>query len=214
MGKAYANRKKESERPENDFYETPHCLTRELLKAYDEKCGGRIFKYSVHKPILDPCCGKKAIGNVLREEKIISDFYDVRIIEKDLVYGDDFLEKEENGEYKDLTHYETIIMNPPFKIFNEFVKKAKLQSDYVYCIGRMDYFCTHDRNIENLWEHLEWVLPFDRKVAYDKPLREDGKVEVGMLNSCWFVWNKYYHGYPKIKVLDIDEYVLRKKESK
>ena len=33
-----------------------------------------------------------------------------------------------------------------------------------------------------------------------------------MLNSCWFVWNKNYNGYPKIKVIDVDKYVLRKGE--
>ena len=27
MGKAYANRKKEEDRPDNDFYQTPKCMT-------------------------------------------------------------------------------------------------------------------------------------------------------------------------------------------
>ena len=26
MGKAYANRKKEEDRPDNDFYQTPKCM--------------------------------------------------------------------------------------------------------------------------------------------------------------------------------------------
>ena len=197
MGKAYANRKKKEDRPANDFYATPKCLTWELLNAEDNS-GVRIFDRNENNIILDPCCGKYAISSILKDNGL-------NVVEKDLIYGEDFLTS-------DLTHYDKIVMNPPFNLFNDFVKKAKLQAGKVYCIGKMDYFCTHNRNVENLWEHLEWVLPFDRKVAYDKPFREDGKVEVGMLNSCWFVWNKFYNGYPKIKVIDVDKYVLRKGE--
>ena len=36
MGKVYANRKKESERPIGDFYQTPKSLVTELLNARDE----------------------------------------------------------------------------------------------------------------------------------------------------------------------------------
>lgn len=213
MGKAYANRKKESERPIRDFYQTPKTLVTELLNARDEKLGSYIFDVrNSNDKILDPCCGKYAIGNTIRNHN--ENCATLNITEKDIMYGDDFLIKDKNGNIiiDDDEHWDCIIMNPPFKLFNDFVNKSKIIADKVYCIGKMDYFCTHDRNVENLWEHLEWVLPFDRKVAYDKPFREDGKVEVGMLNSCWLVWNKHYNGYPKIKVLDVDKYVLRKSE--
>lgn len=213
MGKAYANRKKESERPIGDFYQTPKSLVTELLNTRDEKLGSYIFDVrNSNDKILDPCCGKYAIGNTIRNHN--ENCATLNITEKDIMYGDDFLIKDDNGNIiiDDNEHWDCIIMNPPFKLFNDFVKKSKIIADKVYCIGKMDYFCTHDRNVENLWEHLEWVLPFDRKVAYDKPFREDGKVDVGMLNSCWLVWNKNYNGYPKIKVLDVDKYVLRKSE--
>ena len=52
-GKAYVNRKPKEERNENDFYETPYCLTWELQKL------------NIVKPnttILDPCCGNYAIS--------------------------------------------------------------------------------------------------------------------------------------------------------
>lgn len=32
-GKNYANRKPESERPEGDFYPTPSCMIKELIKS-------------------------------------------------------------------------------------------------------------------------------------------------------------------------------------
>lgn len=77
-GKAYANRKPESERPEGDFYPTPSCMVKELIKS---DC----FNELLDTDILDPCCGKYAIGNVLRE------FGFKNIIERDLMYGQNFL---------------------------------------------------------------------------------------------------------------------------
>lgn len=47
--------------------------------------------------------------------------------------------------------------------------------------------------------------------ANRKPETPDGKVECGMIVSCFFVWNVYYNGEPKIKVLDMQKYVKRGK---
>lgn len=189
MGKAYANRKSESERPLNDFYPTPSCMVKALMES-------GIFVDSRYSDIYDPCCGKYAIGNVLRE-------YDYNnLVEKDLMYGQDFL-----ADHTD-NYHDVVIMNPPFKSFNKFVEKAKRISDKVYCIGKLNFFGAHDRNVNGLWEHLEWVLPFDRQIAFDKP-EIDGKVECGMMITGWFVWNKDYNGYPKIKVLDMQKYIKK-----
>lgn len=196
MGKAYANRKPEAERPEGDFYPTPSCMVKALLES------GK-FPYKTDLTIFDPCCGKYAIGNILRQ-------YDYKnLIEKDIMYGFDFLKKDDEGNYVDLTHYDIIIMNPPFKNFDEFVAKAKLQADYVFCIGKVNFFGAHSRNINGLWNHLEWVLPFDRMIAFDKPEDEEGKVECGMIVSNWFVWRFDFpeNFSPKIKVLDMQKYI-------
>lgn len=189
-GKAYANRKPESERPEGDFYPTPSCMVKELIES-------DVFNELLDIDIYDPCCGKYAIGNVLRQYGFNN------ITEKDIMYGQDFLSSD-----TDYNH-DIIIMNPPFKLFNPFVEKAKRIANRVYCIGKMNFFGAHDRNVNGLWEHLEWVLPFDRQIAFDKP-EVNGKVECGMIVSCWFIWNKYYEGAPKIKVLDMQKYIMSK----
>lgn len=77
-GKNYANRKPESERPLNDFYPTPSCMVKELIES-------GLFNEFLDVDIYDPCCGKYAIGNVLREYGFKN------IIEKDLIYGQNFL---------------------------------------------------------------------------------------------------------------------------
>lgn len=191
MGKAYANRKPESERPQGDFYPTPSCMVKELLES-------GFFNELLDIDILDPCCGKYAIGNVLRQYGFKN------ITEKDIMYGQDFLSSD-----TDYNH-DVIIMNPPFRAFNSFVEKAKRISRRVYCIGKMNFFGAHDRNVNGLWEHLEWVLPFDRMIAFDKP-EIDGKVECGMMVSGWFIWNRYHESAPKIKVLDMQKYIRSKK---
>ena len=191
-GKNYANRKPVSERPEGDFYPTPSCMVKELIES-DLFVGQDMDIY-------DPCCGKYAIGNVLRQ------YGYKNIVEKDLMYGQDFL-----ADYTDNT-YDALIMNPPFKDFNAFVEKAKRIADKVYCIGKMNFFGAHDRNINKLWEHLEWVLPFDRQIAFDTPEDENGKVVCGMIVSCWMIWNKNYNGFPKIKVLDMQKYIKGKND--
>ena len=217
-GKNYANRKPESERPEGDFYPTPSCMVKELLK---NKFVG--FELADVR-ILDPCCGKYAIGNVLRNAGYNN------IIERDLMYGQNFLydsypgmrifpdynfiDKKKQKDYEPKVYQDNIdviVMNPPFKEFNGFVEKAKDIADRVYCIGKMNFFGAHDRNVNGLWEHLEWVLPFDRQIAFDKPETPYGKVECGMIVSCWMIWNKKYDGFPKIKVLDMQKYIKRGK---
>ena len=187
-GKNYANRKRESERPLNDFYPTPSCMVRALIE-------NDFFEEFLDADIYDPCCGKYAIGNVLREYGFKN------ITECDLIYGQDFL-----ADYTDNV-FDIVIMNPPFKSFDAFVEKAKRISRKVYCIGKMNFFGSHGRNINKLWNGLEWVLPFDRMIAFDKPETEDGKVECGMMVTGWFIWNKNYTDFPKIKVLDMQKYI-------
>lgn len=220
-GKNYANRKPESERPEGDFYATPSCMVKELVR---NMLIGHEF---ADVKILDPCCGKYAIGNVLRDAGYKN------IIERDLMYGQNFLydsypgmkiypdynfiDKKKQKDYEPKIYQDNvdvIVMNPPFKDFNGFVEKAKDIADRVYCIGKMNFFGAHDRNINGLWEHLEWVLPFDRQIAFDKPETSDGKVECGMIVSCWLIWNKNYNGEPKIKVLDMQKYIKQNSKIK
>ena len=151
-GKAYANRKKESERPDNDYYPTPSCMVEALLES-------NLFLYFLDNPILDPCCGKYAIGNVLRKHGFNN------IKETDLIYGQDFLTMPIPEE----PLHDAIIMNPPFKLFDQFVEKAKKFAYNVYSIGKLNYFGGHNRNINGLWNNLMYVLPFDRMIAFDKP---------------------------------------------
>lgn len=191
MGKAYANRKLEELRPAHDFYETPHCMTEELVKT------GVLDGV---KTIWDCCCGKFAITDVLEK-------HGFTCFKNDIMYGDDYFRSK-------FQKHECIVMNPPFKLFDKFVEKAKTEADLVCSIGKANYFGSHSRNVNGLWENLKYVYIFDRQIAFDKPLREDEKVECGMIISGWFIWDMNYNGDPAIKVLDMQRYVLKKSDRK
>lgn len=186
-GKAFANKKLLNKRPQADFYETPKCMTKELIKT------GVLDGI---KTIWDPCCGKFAITDVLEE-------HGFTCFKNDIMYGDDYLSK-------DFQKHECIVMNPPFMLFDKFIYKAKKEADLVCAIGKATYFGSHSRNVNGLWNNLREVYFFDRQLAFDKPLRADGKVECGMLVSGWFIWDMNYNGKPQINVIDMNDYVYRK----
>lgn len=188
MGKAYANRKPMSVRPLNDFYPTPSCMTEELVKT------GVLDNVN---NIWDCCCGEYAIINVLKK-------HGFNCFGNDIIYGDDYLARE-------YQHHECIVMNPPFKLFDKFIYKAKKEADLVCAIGKANFFGSHSRNINGLWKHLREVYFFDRQIAFDIPEDADGQVECGMMITGWFVWDMKYNGEPKIKVIDMQKYIKKKK---
>ena len=193
MSNTYEARNKVSKKPENDFYQTPKCVTWELINNY-------LGDFNRDISILDPCCGLYAIGNELKKYGFTN------ITEKDLIYGDNFL--LDNND----SNYGCIVMNPPFKDFDAFVTKAKEKAQIICSIGRLNFFGAHKRNINGLWSNLKYILVFDRQIAYDKPFREDGKVECGMLISCWFIWDKTFVGSPMLSVVDMQKYIVSKKD--
>lgn len=186
-GKAYANRKPEYKRPKGDFYETPSCMTEELVKT------GVLDGV---KTIWDPCCGKYAITRILEN-------HGFSCFGNDIMYGDDYLKM-------DVQHHDCIVMNPPFKLFDKFVEKAKKDADLICAIGKANFFGSHSRNVNGLWKHLREVYFFDRQIAFDIPEDENGKVECGMIISGWFVWDMKYEGEPAIRVIDMQKYIKRK----
>lgn len=186
-GKNFSNRKPREKRPKNDFYETPKCMTEELVNT------GVLDGIKV---IWDPCCGKYAITDVLEK-------HGFTCFKNDLIYGFDYLSEP-------YQHHACIVMNPPFSLFDNFVAKAKMEADLICVIGKLTFFGSHSRNKSGFWNHLRDVYIFDRQIAYDKPLRTDDKVECGMLVSGWFVWDMNYSGKPRINVIDMQQYILKK----
>ena len=186
MGKAYANRKKETERPEGDFYATPRSLmwvAEDLFKSNFWLCA----------PILDPCCGKGVMKQELEK-------FGFRVDENDISRegGVDYLDGEWNQRQ--------VVMNPPFSQWDAFVEKAKSHASRIMVVGRLNYLSTQSRYESGIWTHLKSVNPFTRYVDYQTPERDDGCFCVGAMATGWFVWDMGYEGQPTISMLDVQKW--------
>lgn len=194
MGKAYANKKPLSERPESDFYPTPEYLIHKLISLED---------FDTHKQVLEPACGDSAITNVLKQYGMSVIEHDIR---KDKV---DFLtyDKAAMGE-----NFNMIVTNPPFSLFDDFVTKAISICDDVWLIGKVNFFGGHDRNIKGMWKHLESISIFDRMADY-RIHHDNGQFSCGMLVTGWFHFTGETHDFTKLKVIDVQSGVYQKKSS-
>lgn len=100
-----------------DFYQTNPAMVQALIDK------DFYLKVRQHK-ILDPCCGKNVIGNVLRKNGF------KHINEIDIEQGVDFL-----AYYKS---HDVIIMNPPYSNKYAFIDHALEIARYVYVLLPLD----------------------------------------------------------------------------
>lgn len=195
MGKAYANRKKVSERPDGDLYETPRPLTWELIKL-------KIFDFN--KTVLEPAEGNGAITDILNN-------YFYVVYSNDISYHEDFLNYErwgvDNGG--NLFKPDYIITNPPFSKFDAFVLKAKeVVKEKVVFIGKLNFFGAYQRIKKGVWKNLSDVYIFNRQVDY-RFFREDDKLIAGNLVTGWFVWDKNWDkDYWRTHIIDVQKYMI------
>lgn len=176
-------------RRKSDFYETPYCLTQELLNIVKLK-----------EPILEPACGNKAIVKLLLKQYDNIDFYD-------LEQGQDFL--LETNKYK------TIITNPPYSKAFQFIQKAKelcsnfyflLPLSYLHGKQRLDFIYS-DKQFP-----LNCIYVFDRYPMLGEKLREDMKINTGMMVYAWYHFSKKpEYKEPIIRWIDIQKYILSNK---
>lgn len=184
-GKAYAHKNTKEKRPIGDFYETPRSLIWVVEKL--------IYKeFSLDFTILEPCCGRGAISEEIKK-------MGYKVKENDLFYGGvDYLNNAFHEKY--------IITNPPFSLWDDFVKKAKVECDKFMFIGRFNYFGTASRMKNGIWKNLKSVHCYNRYVDYRTPYRKDGNFHVGALCTGWFLWDKNYTSSPTLHFLDVQPY--------
>lgn len=179
-----------------DFYQTPYCVIYEFIKDY--------FKNKeLPKVIADLTCGKFSIENTLKE-------FNITTISKDIIYNQDiFLENNK---------YDYILMNPPFKLFNQIVKKCieicnkefylVAPTSYLQGINRFNKNFTGVFQVENF--KLKYIYTFNRYILFEKELRQDKKINTGMMSISIYVFQKGYNeNYQIHKSLDINDYVYK-----
>ena len=184
MGKAYANKKKKENRPTGDFYPTPKSLVWVIEDLIKQE-----FK---DKIIFEPCSGDNSIVEVLQD-------FNYQVEANDLYKGGlDYLATSFN--------FNQIITNPPFNLWDDFVLKAKKETEKLLVIGRLNYFGTTSRFNNGIWSNLKSVYCFNRYIDYRTPLRNDGLFNVGAMATAWFLWDSNYEGTPELNFLDVQNY--------
>mgnify|MGYP007100075740 FL=1 len=172
------------ERVEDDFYATPEESTKAILA-----------KITMCYPALEPACGQGHIAKLLNGDVTATDLVDRG-------YG--------QGGIDFLTHhygktFRTVITNPPFDLFTEFVKRGlELTEETLVLFGKLQALEGNKRASYLETTPLKYVYVFKKR---QNPLRngsavdENGKPWASTMAFAWYVWEKGYTGSPQIKWL-------------
>ena len=171
-------------RVENDFYATNTDSTKALLAVED-----------VIYPALEPACGEGHISKLLDEEKTES---------TDLIYRGYGVGNVNFLEYDYFDRYSTIITNPPFNLFQEFLEKAlKIANNKVIFFGKLVALEGQKRATFLQTTPLKTVYVFKKR---QQPMRNGkefdeitGKKMSSTMAFAWFVWEIGYIGKPEIQ---------------
>ena len=158
---------------ENDFVQTPKEITEALLLL--EKFEGNI---------LEPCCGKGAISEVLKSKG-----YSVISTDKfDYGYG------TQRDLFEITEEFDNIITNPPFT--QQQAVKKHLLSKTKKKLALLWYVKNLGNEIETKTsKNLKYVYVFNKRVEWKE-------VKLGWL-FAWYVWDKEYEGDVIIKRIDL-----------
>lgn len=171
-------------RVENDYYATHPDSVKALLKVEE-----------IIYPALEPACGEGHISKLLDENKTIS----TDLVDRGYGEGEiDFLGLSVTKLYG------TVITNPPFALFQEFVEQAlKLASKKVIMFGKLQALEGQKRATFLETTPLKTVYVFKKR---QQPMRngsefdeKTGKKMSSTMAFAWFVWEIGYEGEPIIK---------------
>jgi len=206
----------------DDNVYTPYSMTEQLLENEE-------FDYN--KSVLEPACGKLAIVTSLIKKGYFNDgminYYDRYCTL--FPVGKNFIDEKNKYDY--------IITNPPYKILDEFIIKAKevaiekfaflcklthlggierfitgIFKDEIYPLTKI-YLFTRQANIRftNDEQESRGYMPY-------RELRDDGKYPAGMFYYCWLIWERknieQYNRdkFPVLKWINNNKYILLKKD--
>lgn len=179
------------EREENDFYATPPCATKALLK-YCKENNINIFD----RTILEPACGKGHIADVLIEEGL--DIIAFDIIDREYQHQKD---KIDFFMYDDAVNY-NIITNPPYKFAKEFIEHSLdiVKPNCYICMLLKITFLEGKGRYEMFKNNPPYkVLIFSNRVNCSKQGDFEKDSEYGgAVGYAWYIWKKGYKGKPEI----------------
>jgi hypothetical protein len=163
----------------DDLYETPAVAVEALLRH--ERLPHRLW---------DPCCGPGNIVNLLRaagHEVIGSDLVDYH--DPTHLYRRDFL-----MELKAPDGCEGVVMNPPFKLAEEFIAHALDLSPLVIALLQLAFMESERRTRILEGRGLARIHVFRRRLPMMHRAGWEGRKANSGMAFAWFVWNRNHTG--------------------
>jgi len=176
-------------RVENDYYATPAEATQALLDREE-----------IIYPALEPACGEGHIAKLLSE----LDTYSTDLVDRGFGDGNiDFLTEDFTIYGIMNTGINTVITNPPFNLFQEFVEKAlKVAKKKVIMFGKIQALEGQKRATFLETSPLKTVYVFKKRInpmRNGSPVDENGKKWASTMAFAWYVWEIGYEGKPQIE---------------
>lgn len=177
MRETMGKHQKVEEREKDDFYATPPKEVKNILN-----------KEKLYGTILENSCGAGHIAEVVKEQYPFNDVIATDLIDRG--YGEgglDFL----SDDYPYADNIDTIIMNPPFKLIEDFViKSLKIVQKKVVLLARLQFVesITRYESIfskappTRIWFYVDRINPVKNGnfEQYKSP----------SMTFAWYVWDK------------------------
>ena len=179
-------------RVENDFYATHPDSTKAILNVEE-----------IIYPVLEPACGEGHISKILEKQNNAGYIISSDLVDRGYgISGIDFI----NQEFGYITDMEinTIITNPPFNLFQEFVDKAlQVAKKKVIMFGKLQALEGQKRATFLERTPLKTVYVFKKRQQPMRNGKENDEITGKKMSStmafAWFVWEIGYEGLPTIK---------------
>ena len=176
------------ERELHDFYATDPDSTKLMLN-----------NITLEGDVLEPNCGEGHISEVLKDCGY--NVYSTDLINRGYgeEFGIDFLTHDYGKKF------DNVVMNPPFKNIEQFIKKAlSVSNNKVVCFARLQLLESAKR--KELFEGtpIKKVLVHStRQCAWKNgsPVDEKGKRWASTQAYAWFIWEHGYEGKPTVEWL-------------
>jgi hypothetical protein len=166
----------------DDLYETPIVAVEALLRH--ERLPHRLW---------DPCCGPGNIVNALRaagHEVVATDLVNYGVpITPPGYYGVDFL-----MEHKAPAGCEGVVMNPPFKLAEEFIAHALELCPLVIALLRLAFMESERRTRILEGRGLARIHQFRKRLPMMHRAGWEGRKANSGMAFAWFVWDREHRG--------------------
>lgn len=178
------HRKEGEEREPNDYYATHPSAIPPLLKVLEWENGGKIIR--------ENSCGEGHLSKIL-------EIYGHTVVSSDLIdrgygiTGVDFLKPN----WLDNMRYDAIIMNPPYKLSLEFIKKSLNLAPVVCAFLKISFLESSSRQTFFRKHPPKYVAVFTKRCPSSKSGVFKPK-ESSTVCYAWFIWKRGYKEEPKI----------------